>query len=402
MRGKWKHPWQRATAPGSTGTSTAVHPDTRVNVHIVASGSGASLTHHVSLSRTMDLIKDLLFSFAKLLTKNDPHHRTIKVNRNVLRLSPRVVRFILSLTAQCRVSQRSHYKRIQRGSVKGVWFGDDATSRSEEQLAGGSGPVILYIHGGAFISGQSKMWSGWAIDLVANHKKKFNKNLAIFCVDYSLAPDAHFPVQWHQCRTAVDYMLRSLAIHPARLYIAGDSAGGNLALQTMFELETSKNLAGAILFSPWVLPAKTLALRGLVSDTDNIKPEGDASWFVNADNDYVTEEFGGQGLVAYIGASMSFQNAYESAQINPHLRTAEEFAALPDMLVVYGQGEVLRDEIVGFNKKAEEHCHSVDVFEGPNGVHDWALGKELSVDPATYHKGIELVSDWVEKKMIHA
>lgn len=349
----------------------------------------------------MDLLKDVVHTIIAFLTKHDSVRKTILTNKKVLALNPGVVRFIIAL-AQCRLGNRAYYKRIQRGSVKGTWWGKDARSSSEEVIASGDGPIVLYIHGGAFISGQSKMWSDFNVDIINQHKKKYNKDLRIFCVDYTLAPDKSFPHQWNECQAAVDYLLRSLRVNPARLFLSGDSAGGNLCLQTLFEMENAKSLAGAICFSPWAYPGATLAMSNKVKDTANVAPKPHNSWFVNAENDYITDNFGTQGVIAYVGQSMTYETAYQSPQINPTLRKPQEFAALPDLLITIGGGEVLKDQIAQFIDKAKEHTGDVEVLSSENGVHDWPLNSRLNPERATYDHALETISAWVEKKMIHA
>lgn len=348
-----------------------------------------------------DYLKDLLFTIVAWLTRNDSYRKGLENTAKVLQTSPAVCRFIVALVQQVRLSQRNHYKRIQRGSVKGVWFGKEASYKSESELTGGSGPIVLYVHGGAFISGQTKMWSDFNFDIIEQHKKKFSKDLRIFCVDYTLAPDKSFPHQWTECQAAFDYLTRSMKVDPARLFISGDSAGGNLALQTLFELENAKSLAGAILFSPWVLPASALASQGLVQDTDGVKATETSSDHINAKNDYISGPFGDKGIVCYVGKSMTLQTAYSSKQINPLRRTKEEFESLPDLLIPYGHGECLRDQILEFVEKAKASSVSVETLSEETGVHDWPLSSKLTPTLAQYHHGLETISAWIEKKMIH-
>lgn len=348
-----------------------------------------------------DLIKDILCSILLFLSKNDSFKRSMAVNKAILRNSPRITRFILALAQQCRLKYRSNYKRIQRGSVKGVWFGKEAAYKSEVELTSGSGPIVLYIHGGAFISGQTKMWSDFHVDIMDEHKKKYSKDLRFFNVDYTLAPDKSFPHQFTECQAATDYLIRTMNVDPARLFISGDSAGGNLALLSIFEMEAAKNLAGSILFSPWVSPAGALVTSGKLQDPNAAQSTGRESWVVNADNDYVTDAFGETGFQCYIGKSMTYETAFTSKQINPILRNADEFENLPDLLVVYGTGERLRDQIEEFVEKAKASANSVEVLTQDGGVHDWPLGPRLTPEIAQYRRGLESISAWIERKMIH-
>lgn len=167
-------------------------------------------------------------------------------------------------------------------------------------------------------------------------------------------------------------------------------------------MENAKKLAGAILFSPWVLPAATLVIADKVSDPRKLAPSAENSWYTNAKNDYLAGSFGTSGIQAYVGNSMTYETAYSSPQINPLLRSTDEFAALPNMLISYGGGEVLRDQVVEFIDKAKSAAQEVEVLTAPDGVHDWPLSADYSEEPAQYLKGIEFVSAFIESKMIHS
>lgn len=137
----------------------------------------------------MDFVKDCISTLLTTLSSNQSYREKLAVTKKFLGRSPRVVRFVLSLIAQSRLGYRSYYKRIQHGSVRGLWYGKDASNLSEEALANGSGPIVMFIHGGAFIAGQTKMWSMWNVNIIDEHKKKYNKDMRTFFVDYTLAPD---------------------------------------------------------------------------------------------------------------------------------------------------------------------------------------------------------------------
>lgn len=78
-------------------------------------------------------------------------------------------------------------------------------------------------------------------------------NLLRSAIDYRLAPECLFPGQLHDVVCA--YMrLLDLNIAPENILVAGDSAGGGLALALLMYLrDNSYPLpSGAMLFSPWV------------------------------------------------------------------------------------------------------------------------------------------------------
>ena len=90
-------------------------------------------------------------------------------------------------------------------------------------------PIILFVHGGGFILGNLENHDAMAREL-ANRA-----NAVIVAVDYRLAPEYPFPAALDDCTTALEWVLAeasALAVDPSRVSLAGDSAGGQLAVAT--------------------------------------------------------------------------------------------------------------------------------------------------------------------------
>ena len=89
-------------------------------------------------------------------------------------------------------------------------------------------PIILHIHGGGFISmspdSHSYYCRVWANQL----------NIPVFSIDYRLAPAHPFPAAnddvWQVYHWIAKYAKRHLGLNVTKIILAGDSAGGNLAL----------------------------------------------------------------------------------------------------------------------------------------------------------------------------
>ena len=87
-------------------------------------------------------------------------------------------------------------------------------------------PATLYIHGGGFISGRADTNLR-----LAQAAAKATDSLVV-SVDYTLAPEAKFPVSLEQNYAAFAWLNKSAAqfgVDPARIAILGDSAGGGHA-----------------------------------------------------------------------------------------------------------------------------------------------------------------------------
>lgn len=79
-------------------------------------------------------------------------------------------------------------------------------------------------------------------------------NISLTALDYRLAPETQFPGPLHDAVISYLRLVEDLHIPPENIIIAGDSAGGGLALALLMYLrdENYPLPGGAILMSPWV------------------------------------------------------------------------------------------------------------------------------------------------------
>jgi len=127
-------------------------------------------------------------------------------------------------------------KAAELGNCPGEWLRPTGASTDA---------VVLYLHGGAYVTGSCHTHRG-----LAGHVAKA-AGLDCFLLDYRLAPEHPFPAAVDDAQAAY------LALHgenPARsIVLAGDSAGGGLALALALRLRDTGHAApGAMaLLSPW-------------------------------------------------------------------------------------------------------------------------------------------------------
>ena len=137
---------------------------------------------------------------------------------------------------------------IQSGTVGGV-TGDWLRPRQITDTKPSA--TILYLHGGGYCLGSPATHRALTSYLARSAE------LPIFAVDYRLAPEHPFPAAIDDAVAAY----RGL-IEKSPVVIAGDSAGGGLALATALALRQRQIQAPAalVLFSPWVdLTLSTIA-----------------------------------------------------------------------------------------------------------------------------------------------
>ncbi|WP_408515419.1 alpha/beta hydrolase [Paraburkholderia sediminicola] len=95
----------------------------------------------------------------------------------------------------------------------------------DNTVAPASPLTIVWVHGGAWVSGNKNQLSGYARILAA-------RGFTVVTVDYSLSPATHFPIAVREVNAALSYLERhasGLHVDPTRIVLAGDSAGAQIA-----------------------------------------------------------------------------------------------------------------------------------------------------------------------------
>ena len=122
-----------------------------------------------------------------------------------------------------------------QGTPAGEWLRPAAFERT-----------VLYLHGGGYFSCSVETHRPVCAQIARRAKAQ------VYSVEYRLAPEHPFPAGIEDAVGAYAQVLAS-GVASANLVIAGDSAGGGLALACLLEART-RGLpmpAGVVLFSPW-------------------------------------------------------------------------------------------------------------------------------------------------------
>ena len=123
------------------------------------------------------------------------------------------------------------------GQIDGLWISTGEARREK---------VILLLHGGAYLFGGSASHRPLAAALASRTGAR------VLVPDYRLAPDHPFPAAIEDAVAAYRHLL-ALGHAPRDIAVAGDSAGGGLAM-ALLHLAGSEDLpypACAVAFSPW-------------------------------------------------------------------------------------------------------------------------------------------------------
>lgn len=132
------------------------------------------------------------------------------------------------------------FSNITMHNIHGEWtkYNHKSTTNTES--------IILYCHGGGYMTG-SCLYARGITTKLAKHSK-----LPVLAFDYRLAPEHPFPAALKDAISTWNYLLKQ-NYSASNIILAGDSAGGNLALSlTLYLKKHSMSLPKyLLLFSPW-------------------------------------------------------------------------------------------------------------------------------------------------------
>ncbi len=221
------------------------------------------------------------------------------------------------------------YKSVDIDGMHGEWVSVERTHMKKY--------VILYCHGGGFSTGSSL----YGRTLTSKLAKSTSMDVLSF--DYRLAPEHPYPAAVEDALKAWDYLM--LMGYGARdVIVAGDSAGGNLALVLVHMLKKQGRLLprGLVLLSPWT---------DLTSSGDSFHEKADI-------DPVLDEEYIGNIVEAYAG-----KEDLTDQFISPLFG---DFTGFPPTCIQVGENEILLSDSQRLHKKMIEANVPVhmEVFEG--------------------------------------
>ena len=224
---------------------------------------------------------------------------------------------------------------VKAGSVPAEWV---AAPGADERRA------VLYLHGGGYAIGSINTHRRLAYDVSAASAAR------VLVIDYRLAPEHPFPAAVDDATEAWSWLLKQ-GLDPARMAIAGDSAGGGLTIATLVNLRNRKLglPACAVAISPWVDlegVGESLATR---SAQDPMVQKAGLQWMADM---YLKGTSARTPLAAPLHA---------------------ELAGLPPTLVQVGTAETLLDDATRIAEKLHAAGVSVQLAVWPNMLHVFPL-----------------------------
>lgn len=240
--------------------------------------------------------------------------------------------------------------------------------------ATGDLPVILYIHGAGWVFGNAHTHDRLVRELATGSEA------AVVFPDYSLSPEAKYPTAIEEIYTVLQWIeanAKNEGFDLNRLYIAGDSVGGNMAAAITLLVKERKGpvIHKQLLFYP---------VTDAAFDTESYH-QFQTGYFLRRDgmqwfwDQYTTD-------------------AAERNQItaSPLRASKEQLEGLPQALIITAEADVLRDEGEAYAHKLLEAGVPVTSARFQHIIHDFVMLNALAETNAA--KGAMLLANaWLKQ-----
>jgi len=216
--------------------------------------------------------------------------------------------------------------------------------------------VLLYFHGGGYITGTPMMHAVAYQKLLLMLKKRYDlENVIIFAVKYPLTPEYPYPTQINTALDAYDYLVIENKVDAKRIIIGGDSAGGNLCLAMLQRLRDQEKAmpAGAMLISPWVELTYEVPAHATKADTRR---------------DYLSPRCAKPFVEAFTGVPPVVD--LSDPLVSPINAIMKDF---PPIMVCWGGVELFREQIQQFVDNAKSQGVSVATYIDRDMPHVYAM-----------------------------
>ncbi|WP_039055274.1 alpha/beta hydrolase [Enterobacter sp. Bisph1] len=190
---------------------------------------------------------------------------------------------------------------------------------SPANVGNASLPALIYFHGGCFISGSFETHDNQLRQLA------FYSGCQVIAVQYRLAPEHRWPAAHDDAQTGADIIWKNaekLGINRERITLAGDSAGGHLALVTALRLKAA---------ATWQ-PAQLVLIYPMLDATAYFD-----SYTFNGSDYVITREALLTGYEFYLGDTDRML-----PDVSPLWR--DDFSGLPPVHIITAEFDPLCDE----------------------------------------------------------
>jgi acetyl esterase len=236
-------------------------------------------------------------------------------------------------------------------------------------------PILVFYHGGGFVICNLDTHDGICRSLASS------VGCLTISVDYRLAPDHKFPAAPEDCLAALRWAAANgaeIGGDPARIAVAGDSAGANLATVVALLARDAGGppLAGQLLFCPVTQHYDT----GFPSYTENAE-----GYFLTRDT-----------MTWFSDQYLRSASDVDDFRASP-LRAAD-LGGLPPALVITAEYDPLRDEGEAYAQRLVVAGVPTTLTRYPGVIHDFVM-MAGAIDLG--QRGVDQAAAWLKEVFAH-
>lgn len=227
--------------------------------------------------------------------------------------------------------------------------------------------VVLYLHGGSYVAGS------------INSHRSLVANIAVACkarallIDYRLAPEHPYPAAVEDAMTAYRWLING-HVDARHLAVAGDSAGGGLAIALLVSLRDGKvHLpAAGVCLSPWT----DLAFTG---ETWKSKLKADLILYAYKEVEFAQMYLGGLGPKTPLASPLY-----------------ADLKGLPPLLVQVGTDEVLLSDSTRLVERAKQAGVEATLDVWDRMQHVWQFAASFIPES---RRAVERMGEFIDKRI---
>ncbi|WP_459618606.1 alpha/beta hydrolase [Bordetella sp. 2513F-2] len=232
--------------------------------------------------------------------------------------------------------------------------GREIPVRVYRPAADGPLPTIVYLHGGSFVAGSPQGHDFITASLACN------TGAQVFSVHYRRAPENPYPAATDDAYEALCWAVREaevLEVDPARIAVAGDSAGGNLAAACAL---LARDRGGPR------LRMQALIYPTLDADLDT------PSYLHNTEDAFLTRDAMAFALDAFLSGQLDTQDGYALPM------RAASHRGLPPAYLLLADHDPLLDDGTRYAEKLRQAGGEAQVRIGKGMIHGFLRARRYS------------------------
>ena len=193
-----------------------------------------------------------------------------------------------------------------------------------------TGRVILQLHGGGYIGPMKNIYRRFAVKY-----SQISFGADVLTPDYRVAPEHPYPAALEDAVYAYRWLLEEKKYQPSQIVVAGDSAGGNLALELALAVKAQgrSQPCALVLMSPWT----------------DMTMQGASYQKCAALDPMLTHDYIDSCRTAYRGANSTLE--WEDPSLSPLFA---DLRGLPPTLIQVGTNEILKSDSINLAKAMTE------------------------------------------------